>query len=174
MNVREDLNIFLPRACVSLCIYCLPCACSSPCCPWQLMFFFFFLFFSHSKSRSYITFVWWRMQLRTFLPTSTAAESENKDLSKSPFWLCLFCFSLFLSLSFLCFLSYSTFTVPMTPPTLSWVRHLSIPPLFFSHLLHLSIFPSEEINAISPPCEKTNTDNPGRAAGMWPRISQPF
>lgn len=48
-----------------------------------------FTFLARPESSLYITFVWWQMQLRTFLPASPAAESENKDSSKSPFCLCL-------------------------------------------------------------------------------------
>lgn len=101
---------------------------------------------------------------------------ENKDFFKSPFWLCsssaAFPSLRHLSLVF-CLISLSD--VPCLP--FSQLMSKTLVFLFFSLSPTLSIslfFPSEEINTISPPREKTNTDNPGRAAGVWPRISQPF
>lgn len=104
----------------------------------------------------------------------------NKDSSKSPFWLCspsaAFPPLCHLSLVFcLCLISLSD--VLCLPFFFSTYEQDVGLPLSLSLLLSPSLslfFPSEEINTISPPREKTNTDNPGRTAGVWPRISQPF
>lgn len=139
--------------------------CSAPCRPRQLGFFVDLL---HSKSRSYITFVWWQTQRWTSLPTSTTAELTEQRRFKSPFWLCSSSDAL---PSVTCLLSYFTLRCPMSSLFFFNLRARNWS-LFSSFSLLFS--PSEEINAISPPREKTNTDNPPRAAGVWPRISQPF
>lgn len=43
--------------------------------------------------------------------------------------------------------------------------------------LSFSLHPSLPLRRLAQSlssCEKTNTDNPGRVAGVWPRISRPF
>lgn len=108
---------------------------------------------------------------------------ENKDSPKSPFWLC----SSSAASPSLCHLSrlLSYFTLRglvsslfqfflFVKKTYKQYTGLSSSFLFLHLSFPLSLFPCEEINTISPPREKTNTDNPGHAAGVWPRISQPF
>lgn len=64
-----------------------------------------------------------------------------------------------------CLLSY--FTVPSLPFLFFNLLTRRCSFSFLSLSLSLPRFPSEEINTISPRREKTNTDNPEHAAGMW-------
>lgn len=106
-----------------------------------------------------------------FCQQAQLQNCENKDVSiKLSFDFVLLLPSLFLchlSLVFcLCLLSLSD--VPVSSPFFLFYEQEISPflSLSFSISLPLSFFPSEEINTISPPCEKTNTDNPGCAAGV--------
>lgn len=77
----------------------------------------------------------------------------NKDVLQSVLWLC------------------SSFSVPHSHTFCRFCCHINAS---LSPSLSLSRLPSEQISTISPPREKTNTDNPGCTAGVWRRISQLF
>lgn len=168
--------------CVCVCLWSAVCAFVCVRRPAVLGSLSSFLISVHSKSRSYSTSHLSddKRGFGHFCQQAQLQSWENKDSSKSPFWLCsssaAFPSLCHLSLAF-CLISLSD--VPCLPFFFNLcARHWSLFFLFLSVSSHLSLSlffpPSEEINTISPPREKTNTDNPGRAAGVWPRISQPF
>lgn len=150
-----------------VCIHSKQCVCSASCCPWQLWFFFDFLLVLNQACTSCLSDD--KCSFGRFCQRAQLPSQSTKTCQNLPF-----------TFPFLCRLpSFAWFyLIPLSKPLSLLPTHeqdIGLSLLFSpSHLLHLSIFPFEEINRICPPCEKTNTDYPACAAGMWPRISQPF